>query len=45
LRQRARPTGYTGDGIFKNGGRELMLKLTENANGVAGTFALAVKLA
>jgi protocatechuate 3,4-dioxygenase beta subunit len=41
----SRTTTNEADGIFKNGGRELMLKLTENANGVAGTFALAVKLA
>lgn len=40
-----RTTTNDADGIFKNGGRELMLKLTENANGVAGTFDLAVKLA
>ena len=33
------------DGIFKNGGRQLMLTLTENANSFAGTFDLAVKLA
>ena len=31
------------DGIFKNGGRQLMLRLTENANDIAGTFELALK--
>jgi len=31
------------DGIFKAGGRQLMLRLTENANDVAGTFELALK--
>jgi protocatechuate 3,4-dioxygenase beta subunit len=40
-----RTTRNEADGIFKSGGRQLMLKLTENANDVAGTFDLAVKLA
>jgi protocatechuate 3,4-dioxygenase beta subunit len=40
-----RTTTNEGDGIFKNGGQQLMLKLTENANSLAGTFEMAVKLA
>jgi len=40
-----RTTTNESDGIFKSGGRQLMLKLTENANNVAGTFEMAVKLA
>lgn len=33
------------DGIFKNGGRQLMLRLTEDAGGFAGAFELALKTA
>ena len=32
------------DGIFKSGGRQLMLRLTENATDIAGTFELALKI-
>jgi protocatechuate 3,4-dioxygenase beta subunit len=40
-----RTTMNEADGIFKNGGRQLMLKLTEDASGFTGAFDLAVKLA
>ncbi len=32
------------DGIFRNGGRQLMLKVAEEASGFASTFDLALKL-
>ena len=38
-----RVTMNANDGIYKNGGRELTLRLDEQANGYSGTFELAIK--
>lgn len=38
-----RVTMNANDGIYKDGGRELTLRLNEQANGYAGTFELAIK--
>ncbi|HET9371606.1 MAG TPA: intradiol ring-cleavage dioxygenase [Vicinamibacterales bacterium] len=38
-----RRTLNAADGIYKNGGRELMLELSKTASGYAGTFELALR--
>jgi hypothetical protein len=32
------------DGIYRNGGKQLMLKLADKAGGYAGTFDIALKI-